>query len=279
MTQGTRGARWPLVLLVGSLIGLGWAALATSPPRLVYNASDSVPVGWYRISPANSLAPGDQVLVRLPREAMSLAAQRGYLPANVPLLKTVAAMAPQQVCVQGNQVRIDGELVAKRLWWDRQGRALPAWQACRRLVGDELFLLSSRNPASFDSRYFGPVSVDAVIGRAQPLWLESRRGTGLLRVDPPAERTRSVRTVAGRLAAGTSALACRPGAVEVGVPPLLITQLSSAKAQKSGGQDKRRRHFVSLKSSLHGGWSRHPAGAVACHIYTSSAPPLVQSRA
>ncbi|MFI8743853.1 S26 family signal peptidase [Pseudomonas sp. NPDC077186] len=175
MTPGALGVRWPLALLACSLFALCWAALTTSPPRLVYNASDSVPVGWYRISPANSLASGDLVLVRLPPEASSLAAQRGYLPANVPLLKTVAAMAPQRVCVQGSQVRIDGDLVAKRLRWDRQVRALPNWQACRRLVGDELFLLNSSNPASFDSRYFGPLSVDAVIGRAQPLWLESSR--------------------------------------------------------------------------------------------------------
>lgn len=175
MTLGTRGVLWPLTLLVGSLMALGWAAIATSPPRLVYNASNSVPVGWYRISPANSLAPGNLVLVHLSLEVRSLAAQRGYLPANVPLLKTVAAMAPQRVCVHDSQVRVDGVVVARLLRWDRQGRALPAWQACRRLVGDELFLLSSSNPASFDSRYFGPVSADAVIGRAQPLWLESRR--------------------------------------------------------------------------------------------------------
>lgn len=175
MTLGARGARWPLTLLTGSLAAMSWAALTTSPPRLVYNASDSVPVGWYRISSANSLASGDLVLVHLPPEVRSLAAQRGYLPANVPLLKTVAAMAPQRVCVQGSQVRIDGDLVTRRLRWDRQGRALSTWQACRRLVSDELFLLSTANPASFDSRYFGPVSADTVIGRAQPLWLESRR--------------------------------------------------------------------------------------------------------
>ena len=173
MTLGSRGIRWPLGLLAGGLIALGWAALTTSPPQLVYNASDSVPVGWYRIAPANSLAPGDLVLVRLPPDALSLAAQRGYLPTNVPLLKTVTAMAPQRVCVQGSQVRIDGVVVATRLRWDRQGRPLPTWQACRRLAGDELFLLSN-NPGSFDSRYFGPVSVEAVIGQAQPLWLETR---------------------------------------------------------------------------------------------------------
>ncbi|WP_395502966.1 S26 family signal peptidase [Ectopseudomonas mendocina] len=174
MMLGAHSSRWPLALLACSLFALGWAALTTSPPRLVYNASDSVPVGWYRISPTNSLAPGDLVLVHLPPEVRSLAAQRGYLPTNVPLLKTVAAMAPQRVCMLGNQVRIDRVVVARRLRWDRQGRSLPYWQACRRLVGDELLLLSS-NPESFDSRYFGPISADAVIGRAQPLWLESRR--------------------------------------------------------------------------------------------------------
>lgn len=174
MTLGARSGRRPLALLAGSLIALGWAAFTTSTPRLIYNASDSVPVGWYRISPANTSVPGDLILVRLPPEAMSLAAQRDYLPANVPLLKTVAAMAPQRVCVQGSQVRIDGIVVARRLRWDRQGRPLPTWQTCRRLADDELFLLSS-DPASFDSRYFGTVSVNAVIGRAQPLWLKSRR--------------------------------------------------------------------------------------------------------
>ncbi|MDT4858531.1 conjugative transfer signal peptidase TraF [compost metagenome] len=175
MTLGTRGAQWSLALVTSSLIALGWTVFTKSPPRFVYNASDSVPIGWYRIDPAGSRAAGNLVLVQLPPEAMALAAQRGYLPASVPLLKTVAAAAPQQVCVQGTQVRVGGRLVARRLRGDRQGRALPAWQACRRLMGDELFLLSTANPQSFDSRYFGPVSARRVIGRAQPLWLDSRR--------------------------------------------------------------------------------------------------------
>lgn len=174
MTTRTYRVRWPLALATSSLIALGWAALATSPPQLIYNASDSVPTGWYRIAPVDSLATGDLVLVRLPADAMVLAAQRGYLPSTVPLLKTVAAIAPKRVCVRGDQVLVDGQLRARQLHEDRQGRALPAWQDCRRLVGDELFLLSNK-PESFDSRYFGPVSAGAVIGRAQPLWLESRR--------------------------------------------------------------------------------------------------------
>lgn len=170
MTPFGRHTLWPIALSVGSLSALAWVALTDSSPLLAYNASSSVPAGWYRIADARPLAVGDLVLVRLPPEAATLAAQRGYLPSTVPLLKTVAAIAPQQVCIQRKQVLIDGQLLAKQLRRDQQGRVLPNWGACRHLVGDELFLLSS-NPESFDSRYFGPISANAVIGRAQPLKL------------------------------------------------------------------------------------------------------------
>ncbi|WP_405118292.1 S26 family signal peptidase [Pseudomonas leptonychotis] len=170
MTLLGQYALWPITLSAGSVFALAWVALTSSSPLLVYNASNSVPPGWYRIADAQLLAVGDLVLVRLPPETAALAAQRGYLPSTVPLLKTVAAIAPQQVCIQRRQVLIGGMPVAKQLRWDRQGRALPNWGACRHLVGDELFLLSS-NPESFDSRYFGPVSASEVIGLAQPLRL------------------------------------------------------------------------------------------------------------
>lgn len=63
MTPGTHQAWQPLTLLVGSIFALSWAALSTSPPRQAYNTSDSVSAGSYRTLPANSLAPGDLMLV------------------------------------------------------------------------------------------------------------------------------------------------------------------------------------------------------------------------
>jgi len=117
---------------------------------------------------------GSIVLVPLPAEAAALAAQRGYLPTRIPLLKRVGAIAPQEVCIAGGIVRIDGVPSATVLPADRLGRPLPSWQQCCRLRPGELFLLSVTNPASFDSRYFGPVSAAAVIGVARPVWLESR---------------------------------------------------------------------------------------------------------
>ena len=165
-----------------SLTALVWAAFVQPLPRLVYNPSDSVPVGWYRVEPlhgqSNSLprllSVGSIVLTRLPADAAALAAQRGYLPARVPLLKHVGAVAPHHVCVFDALLWIDGVPVAALLPADRLGRPLPSWPQCRQLRPGEVFLLSATNPASFDSRYFGPVNASAVIGVARPVWLETR---------------------------------------------------------------------------------------------------------
>lgn len=179
-------------LVLASLSACGLAALAWASllpvnmrplPRVIYNPTDSVPVGWYRVDPFDGLADPPHnpvqvdsiVLTHLPAQAALLAAQRDYLPLGIPLLKRVGAIAPQQVCVIGHSVRIDGVPVAATLPADHLGRPLPAWQQCRRLRPGELFLLSTTNPASFDSRYFGPVAASAVIGVAHPLWLETRR--------------------------------------------------------------------------------------------------------
>jgi conjugative transfer signal peptidase TraF len=158
-----------------SLAALGLAALVVPsvlPPdtRLVYNPSDSMPRGWYRVASPDVLRVGDVVLVDLPSDAAALAARRDYLPDGIPLLKRIGALPPQRVCVDKRVVRIDGVTVAGVQTADSRGWRLSAWSRCRRLREGELFLLSTTHPASFDSRYFGPVFVSAVIGVAHPLW-------------------------------------------------------------------------------------------------------------
>jgi conjugative transfer signal peptidase TraF len=160
-----------LALLAGlGLAALAWPLAHIPTVQIVYNPSDSVPPGWYHIVPATSLHVGSIVLVTLPADIAALAAQRGYLTERIPLLKRVGALAPQQVCIAQHIVRIDSVAVANVLHADSQARTLPFWQQCRRLREGELFLLSVTHPASFDSRYFGPVPATAVLGSAQPLW-------------------------------------------------------------------------------------------------------------
>ena len=101
------------------LAALAWAAFVQPLPRLVYNPSDSVPIGWYRIGSSDALHVGAIVLTTLPPDVAALAAQRRYLPARVPLLKRVGAVAPQHVCVFDALVWIDGVPVAAVLAADR----------------------------------------------------------------------------------------------------------------------------------------------------------------
>lgn len=148
-------------------------SLAQIPARVVYNASDSVARGWYRIGPlgdADSLHVGSIVLARLPADVAAFASQRGYLPAGVPILKRIGAVAPQSVCVRDRVVRVGGAVVTTVRTEDGAHRSLQASAHCRPLVEGELFLLSDTHPASFDSRYFGPIAASDVLGVAQPLW-------------------------------------------------------------------------------------------------------------
>lgn len=157
---------------------LGVAALCTPaamtmPVGIVFNPSDSVPRGWYsvgRIDDAASLHADVIVLARLPADAAALASQRGYLPAGVPILKRIGAVAPQVVCVRERIVHVDGAVVTTARMHDGALRPLSSWAQCRALAEGELFLLSDTNPASFDSRYFGPIAASSVLGVARPLW-------------------------------------------------------------------------------------------------------------
>lgn len=174
MTCRSHGRALVALLTAAGLVALAWAAFVPPVAHVVYNPTPSVATGWYRIVSTDvaALRAGAVVLVRLPPEAGQLAARRGYLPANVPLLKRVGAVAPQRVCTLGSLVHIDGALAAAALRADRRGRPLPAWRQCRALHPGEVFLLGA-HPSSFDSRYFGPIDASAVLGIAHPLWLDA----------------------------------------------------------------------------------------------------------
>ncbi len=138
----------------------------------MWNASGSAPIGLYGVMSAKPIHCGDMVLVDAPGDVRQMAAERGYLPLHVPLVKRVAAVAGDTVCGLGADLFINGGLVATALEHDRSGRPLPRWDGCRRLRGGEFFPLMTNVPDSFDGRYFGPVPLSAVIGRLVPIWTE-----------------------------------------------------------------------------------------------------------
>jgi conjugative transfer signal peptidase TraF len=154
-----------------AVIAIGAPTIARPMPRLIYNGSPSAPLGFYRVLSAEPVRRGDLVLARLPGPAALLAAERGYVPPAVPVLKRIAALASDVVCAELGVVVISNRVVAHALPTDAAGRALPAWHECRRLGPDEVFLLTEGMASSFDGRYFGPIRTTAIVGRLEPWWI------------------------------------------------------------------------------------------------------------
>lgn len=158
------------IAITGTSIAVLVASAAIPPaPRLVWNVSASAPVGLYAVTPGASAEPGDMVIARVPDRFRLLAAERHYLPMNVPLVKRVAGFAGDEVCALGQEIFVNGRWTAERRLADGQGRPMPIWSGCIRLHGRQLFLLMD-NPASFDGRYFGATEERDIIGKARLLW-------------------------------------------------------------------------------------------------------------
>ena len=154
---------------------LAVTAVSTSlvwPPRpaLIWNASASSPIGLYHVTAPGSVGPGATVLAWAPAPARRIASDRGYLPANVPLVKHVAGARGDRVCASGEALFLNGGFVALRRTEDGLGRPLPSWDGCRLLLRGELFLLAPGAADSFDGRYFGITQPADVIGRARLIW-------------------------------------------------------------------------------------------------------------
>lgn len=175
LARQLRARRGPLIVMGG--IGLALLGLAATldfmgppAPRIIWNASASAPIGFWRIHPGAHVRTGDMVLATTPVSVRQLTARRHYLPANVPLLKRVAARDGDEVCALAQEIFINGRWIAERRAADALGRPLPWWTGCERLRDGRIFLLMDP-PESFDGRYFGPISETAIIGKATPLWL------------------------------------------------------------------------------------------------------------
>lgn len=152
-----------------ALTALGVAVFTTLPVKLLYNPSPSASVGFYAIETQRVFAVGDFVAARLPIDAENLAFQRGYLPRNTPVLKTIAAASDDQICIHDEAVFINELRVGSVQEKDSLGRPMPINTGCYRLQSGEYFLLSTAIKNSFDSRYFGPVVEDNILGVATPL--------------------------------------------------------------------------------------------------------------
>jgi len=144
--------------------------MITPAPAFLYNPSPSAPIGWYRVTAVDDYKVGVLVAAWLPEGAEQVAAERGYLPPHTPVIKTVWAVGGDEYCVTGQTVSFSEQPPLSVKLVDRLGRRMPQMsRGCFLLDRDEVLLISDEIDSSFDSRYFGPVSRNNLIGTANYL--------------------------------------------------------------------------------------------------------------
>ena len=158
----SRSLRWPTAALAIAALLAGVATAADGLPAVaLVNESPSLPRGVYARVPSKTIALGSVVAIPQPAGSRAYLGSLG-MPADVLLLKRVAAVGGERVCGRNGIVETARWRVEARPQ-DRRGVRLVAWQECRVLRANEVFLLGD-TPGSFDSRYFGPVSRSEITG-------------------------------------------------------------------------------------------------------------------
>lgn len=162
---------------VGILV-IGTLFLALMMPALVglrLNDSPSLPVGIYIVTSD----PSATLVEFCPAEPYaSLAAARGYRDqgncpdGGAPLMKPIAARSGDTVQLSARGVKVNGKalLNSGALAIDTERRQLPHWPfGTYRVQAGYVWVISSYNRRSFDSRYFGPLSVSSIRDRLRPV--------------------------------------------------------------------------------------------------------------
>ena len=164
--------KWRATILTtaAGVLAIGLARFTVLPPKLLYNGSASAPIGFYTVDTAAAINVGDMVVLTPPTGMRELINERGYLPPDVPLVKRIVAAKGDHVCARNGVIAIDDRVVLRAKKSDSRGRPMPIWQGCRVLDRGEVFVAMSDVEDSLDSRYFGPIDTDLIIGKVSPVW-------------------------------------------------------------------------------------------------------------
>lgn len=150
--------------------------------HLRLNSTDSAPRGLYLIWPGEP-HPGSWVAVCLSPELGRFSRRRGYLPRGTcpagaaPVLKRLAAAPGDRIDLGPTGLWVNGrrQVASSPQSLDSRGRALPVPRYGSYRVGEAELWLMSPHPKSWDSRYFGPLERDRLLGIAKPVWIWGNR--------------------------------------------------------------------------------------------------------
>ena len=141
-------ARCATIFTTFATAALLLSTVGGATPHYIWNASNSVPIGLYRLLPVTKLTVTELVAVQPPDLLGAFLDLNGYLPLGVPMLKRVLALSGQTVCRHGVAIVVDGIDMGHARERDGRGRPLPAWHGCRVIADGDVFVMNWQSPDS-----------------------------------------------------------------------------------------------------------------------------------
>lgn len=139
-------------------------------PNIILNMTSSIPKGYYLVRPLAKPARDSLVIFPLPKKVLAQIGTRPWLNSELPLIKPIAALSGDTVCVTADTVIINGTPMGRVYQSDFQGVALPHVRGCFTVPDEYFFPLSHYSDRSFDGRYFGALPLSNITGQAIPLF-------------------------------------------------------------------------------------------------------------
>lgn len=174
-----RAARAKRVRIVAAIFAASALLVGVSRAfELRINWTESMPLGLYqRTSPA--LVRGEWVAICLDGEPARIARERHYVIAGscasgvTEIVKRIAAIPGDRIDLARDGVRVNGEPIAGSRLLDRDSQGQPLAHAREVeivLASGRYWVMGTNVRRSWDSRYFGPITREQIVGGARPLW-------------------------------------------------------------------------------------------------------------
>lgn len=174
-----RAARAKRVCLVATIFAASALLVGISQAlELRINWTESMPLGLYqRVDPA--LVRGEWVAICLDGEPARIARERHYVIAGscasevTEIVKRIAAIPGDRIELRPDGVRVNGEAIPGSELLDRDSQGAPLAHAEEGefvLADGRYWVMGTHVRRSWDSRYFGPIAREQIVGGARPLW-------------------------------------------------------------------------------------------------------------
>ena len=155
----------PIIISLSFLVTLGLFVyfIKMMGFGVTYQFTDSMKKGVFIYAPLpQKIKKNDVVLFSLSPKWLKFLLNKEYLKKSIPVMKKVFATQGDLVCIKRGKVLINHRFISKVLQFDHRNNRLPKVKICRILKNGEFFLMSTKIPNSFDSRYMGIIKREQI---------------------------------------------------------------------------------------------------------------------